>query len=408
VLLLLSLFLVNISRSIGSGAGQAWQLALANLKRRASENSIQLVSFTLAINLLLLLMVVRSDLISDWKKQLPDNSANKFLINITKPQVTAVNNFVVANNLHASALFPVVPGRLTAINNETLQRKEDIDKQAKDKNSQETQQRVGIGRELNLTWLADIPNNSKILSGKWWSITDEDAQVSVEKNLAKRLSITVGDQLTFSLGSDTFLVKVTSIREVNWQSMQPNFYMIFNPNVLKSYPATFIASLYVPAENEQQFSTFLAQYPTITMLDVDAMLKQLTKVIKQVSLAIAFILVVVVLAGCLVLVAQVQATMEERQRDLAILRTLGARGQLLRNSVLYEFLALGILAGTLASMVMEILVYFLQTQFFNMSASFHFNFWLVAIVAGGLFVGALGMLSCWRLLTKSGLHRYAV
>ncbi len=418
ILLMLALFLVRFSRTIGSGAGQAWQLALANLKRRATENSIQLVSFTLAINLLLLLVVVRSDLLADWKKQLPDNSANKFLINITQPQLAKVQQFVDENNLTASALFPVVPGRLTAINNERVVSKETqkeqiaskgsnkgTDKIAENKNSK---QRIGIGRELNLTWLDALPNNNKILSGKWWSANDDYAQVSVEKSIAKRLSIVLGDELTFTLGSDVFTVKVTSIRDVHWQSMQPNFYMIFNNKVLDNYPATYIASLYIPPSDESIFTQFLAQYPTITVLDVDAMIKQLNNVIKQVSLAIAFILVIVVLAGCLVLVAQVQATMGERQRDLAILRTLGAKGRLLRNSVWYEFVALGVIAGTLASFIMEIMVYFIQTRLFNMTASFHFNFWLIAIVAGGLFVGLIGILSCWRLLTKTALHRYAV
>jgi len=427
ILLILALFLVRFSRTIGSGAGQAWQLALANLKRRSMENSVQLVSFTLAINLLLLLVVVRSDLLADWKKQLPDNSANKFLINITQPQLVKVQQFVDKNNLTASALFPVVPGRLTAINNERVVSKEAQEKQGKtdqlagkdsskasniDKSkiaeSKHSKQRIGIGRELNLTWLDALPNNNKILSGKWWDVNDDYAQVSVEKSIAKRLNIVLGDELTFTLGSDVFTVKVTSIRDVNWQSMQPNFYMIFNNQVLDNYPVTYIASLYIPPSDESIFTQFLAQYPTITVLDVDAMIKQLNNVIKQVSLAIAFILVIVVLAGCLVLVAQVQATMGERQRDLAILRTLGAKGRLLRNSVWYEFVALGVIAGTLASFIMEIMVYFIQTRLFNMTASFHFNFWLIAIVAGGLFVGLIGILSCWRLLTKTALHRYAV
>lgn len=411
VLLLLALQLVKLSRTMGSGAGQAWQLALANLKRRSTENSIQLVSFTLAINLLLLLVVVRSDLLNDWQKQLPDNSANKFLINISQPQLAKVQQFVDHNHLQASALFPVVPGRLTAINNEKIVASQMVTKNefgSKKVKNKTTKPRIGLGRELNLTWLDKLPKKNKVFAGKWWTASDNTAQVSIEESIAKRLDIHLGDKLSFSLGSDVFQVKVTSIRKVNWQSMQPNFYMIFNRKVLANYPVTYISSLYIPPEKENLFARFLAQYPTITMLDVDAMIKQLSNIIKQVSLAIAFILVIVVLAGCLVLVAQVQATMAERQRELAILRTLGANGRLLRNSVLYEFIALGVIAGTLASFVMEIIVYFLQTRLFNMTASFHFDFWVIAIVSGGLFVGLLGLLSCWRLLTKTALHRYAV
>jgi putative ABC transport system permease protein len=184
--------------------------------------------------------------------------------------------------------------------------------------------------------------------------------------------------------------------------------MIFNQQVLQDYPATYIASLFVSEANKVKFNKFIVQYPTITVLDVDAMINQLRSVIKQVSIAIQFILILVILAGSLVLIAQVQATMEERQRDLAILRTLGAKGKLLRNSVLYEFVALGFIAGFLASAAMEVAVYILQTRVFEMTASFHFKFWLLGMGAGGLFVGLMGLLSCWRLLTKTALHRHVV
>jgi putative ABC transport system permease protein len=126
-------------------------------------------------------------------------------------------------------------------------------------------------------------------------------------------------------------------------------------------------------------------------------------VIEQVSIAIELILILVVLAGSLVLVAQVQASMEERERELAILRTLGAKGRLLRNSVLFEFVALGAIAGFMASFAMEIAVYMLQTRVFDMSPSFHFSYWLLGIGAGGAFVGTVGLISCWRLLNLSSI-----
>ncbi len=403
ILMILARLVMNVGRSVGSHAGQALQLAIANLKRRASQNSVQLVSFTIAIQLLLLLLVVRNDLLADWQAQLPKNSANRFLLNISAHQVNAVHEFVKKHQLHASKLYPVVPGRLTAINREKIMSEANEDKS----NAMiKTPSRHGIGRELNLTWQQQLPTQNKLVAGQWWQPSDHNAQVSVEQSLAKRLNISIGDQLTFQLGSDIFNVEVTSLRTVNWQSMQPNFYMIFNAAVLKNFPATYITSLFISTENESVFSQFLAQYPTISMLDIDAMITQLRQVITQVSVAIAFILVLVILAGSLVLVAQVQASMEERQRDLAILYTLGAKGALLRNSILYEFIALGAIAGLLASFVMEITVYILQTQVFDMNASFHGQFWLLGIIAGGLFVGLIGMLSCRQLLTKTALYQF--
>jgi len=403
VLIFLAGIVMNIGRSVGSNAGQALKLAIANLKRRANQNSVQLVSFTIAIQLLLLLLVVRSELLTDWQAQLPDNTPNRFLINIAQTQVDKVNTFVKNENIHASGVYPVVQGRLSAVNDEVLTKET-----SKDEIKASDNGRRGIGRELSLTWRNKLPSQNIIVDGIWWKNNDTKPQVSIEQSIAKRLNIKLGDTLTFNLGSEIFDVEITSIRKVNWQSMQPNFYMIFNPHVLQDFPATYIASLYVDKTQINEFNKFIAQYPTITVLDVDAMIKQLRSVINQVSIAIEFILILVILAGSLVLVAQVQATMEERQRDLAILRTLGAKGKLLRNSVLYEFVVLGLIAGLLASAAMEVAVYILQTRVFDMHASFHFKFWLLGMGAGGLFVGLMGLLSCWRLLTKTALHRHVV
>lgn len=398
ILVLFGRVLMSIGRVAGTQAGKSWHLAMANLKRRAKENSVQLVSFTIAIKLLLLIVVIRSALLSEWQQQLPADAPNRFLINITGQQMSAVEDFVTREQLTTSGLYPVVRGRLSAINNDQV-----VKKVSKEEDKSSDNGRRGVGRELNLTWRNILPKENEISQGQWWAEQNTDPQVSIEQSLAERLEVKVGDNLTFQLGSEFFTVPVTSIREVNWQSMQPNFYMIFNPQVLKDFPATYISSMFVPKEKVEVLQHFMAQYPTISMIDVDAMIGQLHSVINQVSLAVEFILVLVVIAGSLVLVAQVQASMEEREREVAILRTLGAKGSLLRNSVLFEFVALGAIAGFMASIAMEVAVYFLQTQIFDMSASLHFKYWGLGIVSGAAFVGLVGMLSCWRLLRMSSV-----
>lgn len=402
ILLFIGRLLMLAGRSAGSKAGKSWHLALANLKRRATENSIQLISFTIAIQLLLVIIVIRSGLIDDWQKQLPDDAANRFLVNISAAQVAPVNQFADSLPIESSGLFPVVRGRLTAVNNEKVTR--EVSKEESDGTNNG---RRGVGRELNLTWREELPFENEIVAGNWWQ-DDTQAKtqqelVSIESSLAEFLNINLGDRLTFQIGSEQVKATVSSIRKVNWQTLQPNFYMIFNQHVLSDFPATYIASLYVPDEHTDALRVFLSQYPTITQIDVDAIITQLRSVIGQVSVAIEFILVLVVLAGSLVLVAQVQASMEERERELAILRTLGARGRLLRNSVLFEFVALGALAGLMASIAMELGVYILQTQIFSMPGTFHFEYWLLAIAAGAGFVGLVGLLSCWRLLNLSSV-----
>ena len=398
ILLLLSRVLINAGRRAGSQAGKSWHLAMANLQRRAKENSVQLISFTIAIKLLLLIVVMKNALIDEWQQQLPDNAANRFLVNISGQQIDRVNEFLSDNSIVSSGLYPVVRGRLTAINDERVARRV-----SKEEDEEADNGRRGVGRELNLTWRASLPSENEVIDGSWWSEQDQKPQVSIEQGVAERLDIGVGDTLTFQLGSEEFSVPVTSVREVNWQALQPNFFMIFSPQVLADFPATYITSLYVEPSKKELLQDFLSQYPTISMIDVDALINQLRSVIDKVSIAVEFILVLVVLAGSLVLVAQVQASMEERERELAILRTLGAKGSLLRNSVLFEFVALGALAGFMASVAMEIAVYVIQSRVFDMTVSLHLPYWLLGIVAGASFVGFIGLLSCWRLLNLSSV-----
>jgi len=396
LLLVFGRLLMQLGRSIGTKSGASWHLALANLQRRAQANSVQLVSFTVAIKLLLMIMVIKSSLLSEWQAQLPEHAPNLFLVNIAQDQVNDVENFIEKQKIIASDLYAVVRGRLTAINEDK------ITKQAyKEESDGSVNGRKGVGRELNLTWREQLPNENIVVQGKWWN--DDKAQVSIETTIAERLDIKLGDSLTFQLGNESFTVPVTSIRKVNWQSMQPNFYMIFSPQVLADFPASYISSLHVPAQQKKLMQQFLTAYPTISVIDVDVMISQLRKVIEQVSKAVEFILVLVVFAGCLVLIAQVQASMEEREREIAILRTLGAKGSLLRNSILLEFVALGAISGFMASVAMELTVYLLQSNLFKMQTSFHFEFWLFGILAGAGFVGIIGLLSCWRLLNMSSV-----
>jgi putative ABC transport system permease protein len=410
LLLFFGRLLMSASRQAGTKAGKSWHLALANLKRRATENSVQLVSFTIAIKLLLLITVMKTSILDEWQAQFPDDTPNQYLVNISANEIPSLKTFTLENDIPNRGYFSVYRGRLSAINGEKTvsrekiqEREEDTAKQEQPGSDENGQGRRGMGRELSLTWSDDLPQENEVREGQWWQLDDKSPQVSIESQAAERLDIVLGDELTFTLGSKTFNVLVTSIRDVNWKSRQLNFIMIFNQVVLADYPSTSLSAWSVSEDKKPAFYQLLAKYPTITLIDFAAIMKQLTALIEQVSIAIELILVLVVIAGSLVLVAQVQASMEERERELAILRTLGAKGSLLRNSVLFEFVALGAIAGLMASIGMEIGVFILQTQAFDMASSFHFSYWLVGILSGAGFVGTIGMLSCYRLLNLTSV-----
>jgi len=406
ILLIVGRFLMGLGRTAGTKAGKSLYLALANLQRRAAENSVQLVSFTLAIKLLLLITVMKSAILSEWQQQMPEGTPNHYLVNITNEEVPEIATFAENNNITTEGFFQIYRGRLSAINGELTVNIDDenADENANKKDNDESPQgRRGMGRELSLTWKDEAAPLTHVIEGTWWDKSDDTPQVSIEQGAAERLDIKMGDELTFTIGANEFTVPVTSIRDVNWQSRQLNFIMVFNKATFADIPSTSMSAWRVSSEKKPLMYEFLSNYPSISVIDVDAIMVQLTTMVDQMSVAIELILVLVVLAGSLVLVAQVQASMEERERELAILRTLGAKGTLLRNSVLFEFVALGAIAGLMASIAMEIAVFFLQTQVFEMAFSLHLEFWLIGISAGAAFVGLIGMLSCWRLLNLSSV-----
>ncbi|WP_199611388.1 ABC transporter permease [Flocculibacter collagenilyticus] len=394
ILLGMSYLLINTGRAIGMKTSNPFSLAMASIKRRAKANSVQMISFTIAIQLLLTLFVLKNDIINEWRMQLPEGTPNHFLVNISEQEMPMVSDFLTSNQIQTEGLYPVVRGRLVAIGDEKLNDK--VTKEDDDKSKQG--QRLGVGRELNLTWRTEVPDNNKILTGKWHGDSVQ-AEVSVEEEIAKSLKINLGDELTFLIGATEAKVTVTSIRSVNWNSMQPNFFMILSNNVLDSFPATYITAFYLEQENAQLIHQLLLQFPTISVIEVGKILEQVQSVIEQVSLAIQFVLFVVVIAGVLVLTAQVQASLEERRQELVILRALGARGSLIKQSVTFEFFLLGFIAGVIATFATELVLLVLQTQMFDMSATIHWQLWWIGPIVGGLFVCIVGLVLTAKLMT---------
>lgn len=402
LLLVVGRVFIRASRQAGMQAGSAWRLAMAGLQRRAQANSVQMLSFSTAIMLLLLVLALRSELLADWQRQLPDDAPNYFIVNVSPGDVDALQQRFAEREIESNDMYPVVPGRMTAVNGVPV--RDEVTKEAggdeADTATNNAEQREGFGRELSLTWRDDLPPNNTLTAGQWWG-ADPKPQVSVEKDVAERMNLVVGDELDFNIGGNTFTVPITSIREVNWASLQPNFFMIFNTTTLEDFPATFISSFSLPPERKSELFDLFKPFPQVSLIDLDAVMDQLREVIEQVSIAIAFVLVLVLIAGILVLLAQVQASMEERQQELVILRTLGAPAKLLSRSVTYEFIILGAISGLIATLAMELALWILQTQVFEMAATLHWRFWLVGPLAGAIVVGTLGRMTCARLVRRN-------
>ncbi|MBW0298461.1 ABC transporter permease [Shewanella xiamenensis] len=400
LLSILGFVMIRLGHSVGMKTTNPLQLALAGLRRRARQNAVQLVGFSAALVLLLTILALRQDLLNEWQKQLPENAPNYFLVNIAPDDAKPLNDFMAQKGIAATDIYPVIRGRLTQINSETLISNEQAEAGEKG--------RVGISRELNLTWRNSLPANNELIEGHFNQAADE---VSVESGVADRLGLKLGDTLTYMIDNQELRVKVASIRAVHWETLQPNFFMIFTQEALAPFAYTSMASFYLDDKNADVKGNdapkntvileLIQQFPTVSIIDVGAMVGQLRQIIEQVSLSLTLVLVLVLLASSLVLIAQTEAGMATRQRELAVLRTFGASGWLLRSATGLEFALLGGIAGVLAVIVAEFALYLLKTQVFELNVYMHWPWWGIAPVCGALLVALLGVWRCRQLLNQS-------
>lgn len=385
VLFAISRLIFAAGRRLGLSPGSSWSLAIATLQKRANANAIQLISFALAIKLMLFLVVLKNDLISDWQMQVPADAPNMFIININEAEVVPVKQFFNEQNIAHEAFYPVFSGRIDSVNGEEFSRR--VSKQEgeeKDENS-----RQGVNREPNLTWLDELPEGNEITEGQWFGDSDE-LEVSVFEGWREVLDLALGDSISVLVNEQAFTAKVTSFRSVDWGSLKPNFVMILSPNMAGKVPVTYFSAAQLENHHTKAISQMLQRYPTISMIDIKSQIEQAQSIIGQVSLAIGFVLSIVLISGALVLVSQVQASLAERMQEVVILRTLGAKGRLIKLATLYEFLLLGAIAGFVAALVSDLALMIIQQQLFDVDGKLHPYIWLLGPVSGASFVACIG------------------
>ncbi len=394
------------------------RFGLAQMLRHRFDSTLQLGAFSLALFLVALLALVRSDLIDGWRQQLPENAPNHFLVNIAPHQQAAVAAYLAEHKLEASELYPMVRGRLVSKNGIPIA--DTLPPEARDTNT--------LRRELNLTWTATLPANNTLLAGTWHGErrgpapvkgmpkvgnpqsakadaelappagtpllrSDPSAEISVEAGMAERLNLAIGDTLGFESGDQTIAARITSIRSVKWESMQPNFFVIFAPGLLDALPASAIASVYVPPDAADMLPGFVKTFPGITILALDKLIANIEAVFAQIIGAIQLLLGFLLAAGMAVVVATLLASLDARQQEAVLLRTLGAQRAYLAKGLWSEFLALGVLAGLLASVCAEIAMALIADRLFDLPVRIHPWLWFALPTAGALLVGMSGWLT---------------
>lgn len=361
------------------------RLAVNRLLRQPWSTLSQLAAFSLSFMLLALLLVLRGDLLDRWQQQLPPESPNYFLINIAPEQVAAVKTFLAGHHVTATEFYPIVRARLTQING-----------QAAESNKDEA-----LNRELNLTWRSERPDHNPLVAGSW---PPKAGEVSIEEGLAQRLAIKTGDSVTFTGDTQEFSATVTSVRKVDWESLRPNFFFIFPPNALDEQPQSWLTSF--RWDNGNTLLTQLnREFPTVSLLDIGAILRQVGQVLTQVSRALEVMVVLVTACGILLLLAQVQVGMRQRYQELVVWRTLGAGKSLLRTTLWAEFALLGGVSGIVAAIGAEVALAMLQTKVFDFPWSPDWRLWVMLPLCGALLLSLCGGWLGLRLLKGKALFR---
>ena len=386
--------LVRSLRGFRGAAGVAWRYGLANIARRGRESVAQVVAFGLGLMVLLLLSTVRTELMDNWRQSLPADAPNQFLINIQPQEVGPMTAFLEDHGIAVPRFVPLVRARMTTINGENVTQMTFEDPQGE----------RWARRDSNLSWASELQADNRIVAGEFWGPNPERAEVSVEQDFGRELGLSLGDELGFNIAGEDITATVTSFRTVEWDSFSPNFFMVFSPGVLDDYPATFISSLYIDEAARPALLELMRQFPSVTAIDLDAVLGQVRDVMDKAALAVQAVFVFTLLAGLTVLWAAVQATRDERRYESAMLRTFGASRNRVLGGVATEFIAIGLLAGLLAATGASLAGYLLATNLFELNYGFSPTLWLAGLLAGVLFVGLSGLAATWRVVTHAPVN----
>jgi putative ABC transport system permease protein len=374
------LLVALMGRSRG-GVGIAWRYGLANVSRRGRDSAVQVVAFGLGLTVLLLLTFVRTDLLNAWQQNIDEDAPNHFLINIQPPERASIAGIFQSEGIAAPEFVPLVRARMTEINGVSVKERDypldDGERMA--------------NREQNLTWAASMSSSNELVAGEWWGPGyDGEPLLSVEEEAAEELGLELGDRVRYLVAGEEVEARVASFRKVNWDSFQPNFFMVLSPGALDGFATTHVASLRIEERQQGVLVDLVRAHPSVSVIDLGAILEQVESIIGQASLAVQAVFVFTLAAGIAVLFAAVQSTIDERRFESAMLRALGVRRRTVLSGVLTEFAALGFAAGLLASAGASVLAAIVTVRLFELDYSFNPLLWLAGLAGGVLLVCASG------------------
>jgi putative ABC transport system permease protein len=362
---------------------------LVQLRRHLAGNAVQTASLALGLTAVLLLTFTRNDLVEAWQRSAPPDAPNRFLMGVQRDQVPSLEAFFKQHRLADPELFPMVRGRVTTRNGQPVS----------ERDYEEERARRLIEREFNLSFMEAPPAHNTVSAGKWFAA--DAKEVSVEEGVARTLGWKLGDELEFAVAGESFKAKITSLRKLRWDSMRVNFFVIAPPRLLEPYPASFISAFRIEPAQEAALHDLVKRFPNITIVDVGAAVRQAQGVIDQLVNAVQFIFLFALGAGLLVLYSALVATEDERRREAAVMRVYGASRSQVAASQRAEFLAMGVLAGTLATLGAAAIGQLIARNVFQLDLPPSPALWVAGPLAGIALLSLNAWLSARKVLRAS-------
>ncbi|MSQ18814.1 MAG: FtsX-like permease family protein [Betaproteobacteria bacterium] len=353
------------------------RFGIANMRRRERASIVQIVALAIGLMAILMLNFTRGDLIDAWRAKTPTGAPNRFVLNIQPDQLQPVREFFTAERMAPPAIYPMVRGRLIAINGNAI-----------DADSLDERGKRLVEREFNLSYLETLPAHNRIVSGRWFDEGDLKAgAASIEEGIAKTLGAKLGDVLTWSVAGEKIVSPITNVRKLDWDSVQVNFFVIATPALLTGSPTSFITSMHVSSADANAMNRLSKAFPNLTIVDMSAILRQALSVVEQVVRAVQMVFLFALGAGVLVLYTALLATQDERAQETAIMRTLGASRAQVQRAQRIEFLAIGLIAGMLAAIGATAIEALLAAQVFQLTHTINLWIWLAGPAGGVLLAG---------------------
>ena len=392
----LAVALLKTGRQIGRRAGGALRLALSSLSRRPLLNATHIGVFALPICVLFVLVLLQGEVLKEWRDMLPEQAPNHFVLNIKPDQVDGVKQALDESASYQGIVFPMARGMIKTVNDVPVG-----DRSAPERDRTAEEDREGPPRRLggvrSFSASRDLPEGNELVAGQWWDDPSR-LEASLDEEFARWNGLELGDTLSIDFDGRMISARVSNFRKVDWDSFQPNFYLLLTPAALEEAPSTYMASFHVPESDPDFVNRLLAQFPTLSVFSVDQLIVRFRDILDKLSTAMELLVALVLSSAALVMLASIATSRELRIREYGLLRTLGGSSRLVRGSLLFEFAGLGLFAGLAAALATEATLFALQTYLFEMPHQWHPLLFVYSPLLGLVLIAALGVLGSKRMM----------